>query len=721
MLSNSITDRNEEGFYLVLVAFIALVLLGFCALVLGVGYLSTGKHFLQNSANFAALAALESYVTEPDLDYNDRINAARDRANLILERNRLIGTSGPLGDVDHPGAGGAGGEIFFGAWHVENPDGGGQEGGPCEGAYPCFVAAEGDIDAQTINAVRINAGNQEGNPLIAPFVNVFGVENLFISAQATAAIARRCGAFLIDVTRSNSASTHIAPFGSTPYHPENNPKPIGGPDVRSNPLTVGFFATPLSQLKNSGSMVDCENGPIVGISQLAWCNMGMEVLIDGEVHWTTERTDYFGPTQRFQSDFDVNDWPSDATGQIMVDRFFQSYEEYFGPQPISTFFLSFHAALRLLQAQGSFGDLIRITGFAGDPGGRSSFPIYEPNEGLEDHFSDDIELGIELTNMNRRGLKTLDGSTETVPPSFIDFAWVPLQHVASSADGQTNIGGVLREAANLVGEHCPANSNKFIIMASDFKNNCSQDSENSPIVCTDAFSSVDGNGNYVPGAYDHFVQARKDITGEQGMIYDESVIEILQERRIAFTAMLDGAYIQPHFINRVRPDPECENEAHPPHECYLTLEEASAYGYGGYGSSTPEEEFFSSASYMPDSNGDPVVATDYNIVFPNAGKTPGWVFGQALPLAARIAQDTGGLICPLMDVGEPTMYENAAGASPGEPEDGPYYLKSQYRTPNPPDNIQFIYPEYLTKAEQAAICAQKTVGLQPYILVTEKP
>jgi len=715
---NSLRESSQEsGFYLVLVAIMAMVLLGFCALVIGLGYLSTGKHFLQNATNFAALAALEEYVTNEHLPtHQDRINKARDRANQILAENKLMGTLSDLGEVNHPGQQGAGGEILFGAWHQENPG----TSDPCNNNYPCFETITNPQPSSPVNAVRINVKNQSNNPLIAPFAHLFGDGQFFISAVSTAAIARRCGAFLIDVTRTTIGTTHRAHSTFGPNPKIADPNQTLDPEVNephrlvTSPEEVGFFAARTERLnKFEGTeLVHCTTDDNVVINgqpvllyanpdKTVWCNMGVYNYDESgeDPVWTSVRDDYYGPNQHFQSDFRSHPWPDDeGAGTIMVDSYFHSYDTYFGPQPMSTFFLSFNAALRLIRAQGSFGDLIRITGFAGES--RASFPI--PGDGEPVFFSPDLDMGIQLTNINNRGTHGADGAVihPRVRPNFIDYGWVPL-HLLEGIDANTYIAGSLLEAANIVGDQCPANTNKFIIMASDFKNTCSED--------VSGFSCTDNN----PEGYEHFVRARNAIV--HGSTEVQSILETLQERRIAVTAITDGDHIRPHFINRLRP--ECETPLNPDHDCFITLEEAGAYSFGGYGS---QESFFDNShnlSDIPPAFCDVPGGTSDSCAFAFAGVAPGVVFGEALPLAARIAQDTGGFICPLMEVGEANLYVNAAGQNPGSGE-GPYYLKPEYREVG---QVQLISPEYISKAEQAARCGQRTVGTHPYVLVTEKP
>jgi hypothetical protein len=388
------------------------------------------------------------------------------------------------------------------------------------------------------------------------------------------------------------------------------------------------------------------------------------------------------------------------------------HEDYQGPQPLTTFFLSFNAALRLIQAQGSFGDLFQIKGFTGIPAGRSVYP--DPEDGPP--LTTNLDMGIQLTNMNNRGLYDINDNLlhPKFEPNFVTMGWVPLN--TSGLDNFKDITRVLETTISDLSTQCPETSRKFIIIASDFRVNCAPwDPSNIGDDCTNApYHSLSEELGLAWG-YQRFSQARQRLIGE--------VLPLLQERGISLTVIFDGQHVRPHFVNLLKPD--CPTPENPTPECFVKLDEARSYGHYG-----ENNQLFESVSF--DANGQVIqegrydmftsqgglqYEMDHQFAFSFAGLLDEVQFGEALPLAARLAIDSGGYICPLLPPADRTQYKNSAGEMPpadGSAGEGPYYLVERVA-----GQAQFSAVEYLTKAEQAAICGQKTVGMHPYMLVEE--
>ncbi|RIL10426.1 MAG: hypothetical protein DCC75_04365 [Proteobacteria bacterium] len=245
-----IRARQSRGLYLVWFAIFLPVAIALFALVIDIGFLLTNSSRLRVVANLTSLAALEEFIEferlYPGRDLSERPQAVRDRANEILQLNQLAATSSRLGGLELATDGeGEGGTIHLGAWYQELPAYGVPPCGADQGSYPCFN--EGDPD--TTNAMRIEIRNASTNPITTFFARVFGSDFMTVRAQATATMAPRCSAYLLDVSPSVAESTHR--LTALPPLDSSNPGISVGfdyPDFINNagapPCRDDFFASP---------------------------------------------------------------------------------------------------------------------------------------------------------------------------------------------------------------------------------------------------------------------------------------------------------------------------------------------------------------------------------------------------------------------------------------------------------------------------------------------
>lgn len=208
------SSLNQKGLYLILVVALLAVLLGFCALVIGIGQLTIAKGRLQNIANIVALATVENitrsmHQENPPPPFTSRAAYAVARANEILQSNSLPGV-GQLGTLSDTGSGGTSGKLTFGLWLLEADTT--TPGRVCpDGAYPCFIEYNEARDSGLVTAVRINLHTEESNPLSIAFGRFVGYEWAHPSVSVTSALIQRCTAFLIDLSNSIIKETHKRP------------------------------------------------------------------------------------------------------------------------------------------------------------------------------------------------------------------------------------------------------------------------------------------------------------------------------------------------------------------------------------------------------------------------------------------------------------------------------------------------------------------------------
>jgi hypothetical protein len=780
--------RNEKGIYIVLLALLLFVLLGLVALALGLGMLGTSKTRLQNAANLAALAALERFSAQPLNDpYVLRANNALQRANEILVANTMPGVAANLGNLVHHGeteGTTTGGVITFGNWHSRPPVGGAPD--PCAtyGGTPCFVPNDdittSPLPTTRVTAVRIEAHNPSGSPMIWELGRFLGKTRLSYWSTATATLAPRCTAYLMDVGDSISWETHpkyspnqipaltenappkprnhpclsaggplgsqcspgCTPSGCNPTNPDEyqcfagcNPiffinafpsAPVGLPPIPPiQPINFGVGAFRANYAPTHSACGDLNTfQSFLTKEQLYWCNYPRADDPRGPQYRSVAPDTL--PFRHYQTDYEAEASPiwGVGDGQVLVDKLSvpgpagSSEPFYDGPQPYTRNFLAFNAGLRQVQSTSVGGDVSMIMVFTGVI--RDTVPATG--------FSSDLGYLIQLTNLDNRGKRDYLGNqvTPEIHPNFVDRGWAP--YPGEGFDSRSGIGPALFEAAERLHSECPAASKKAILLASDGLANVRYDPIPVPV----------GVNTYLD-----YTAAKEQILttpmSGPGGIVKPPILQLLKEYEISLSMIMDGSHVNPNFRNVAS---ENTSAGCPPAsawsattgfgtdnpKCYYSFQEAFANGYGGQRSTFP---LFDWKNY----NGT-VVATDPDEAFKNAGSEPGWAFGDPMGLWSDVSLETGGFFCPLLPTkpgvitGNPTVddyidfFNDRAGARCDQPctnpavACSPCVLKSRFRNPGGGDlNVQKYSPEYLSKGEQAARCARFTVGLNPFTLV----
>ena len=731
---------KDRGIYLTLVAVFGLVLLGFIALVIQLGLVAAAQSRLQLVANLAALSAVEQYVRftpspeDPNPLEDSRRSATTIRANSILQANSVWGLDASKFEVQ-PGTT-TGSRIVFGTWHRFDPDG---AGGVSCAKYPCFIPVVND-EATSGNAIRLVVQSESNNPFTQFVGSIFGPETLTIKAEATATLVKRCMAFLVDLSLTSTNETHALPARAsfpTWRSPSAPPDPLResvgfygsldsddavsvyDPSQKGTPEFPGE-AFPLPFPMNLGlyAYVDppsvCNYAtltPAVGqinYSALYWCSLMLHrdfitypELPGGGRSYRT-RADY----RRVETPFTQN--------AIYFD--FNT-----SPEPFSTYLLAFNAALRSVYAESSNADEAMFAGFSKAINYAGVNRRY-PQSGL----TKNIPLLVHLTNFNNIGALDSNGDIVDVnPPTFIDLGIFP---VFGSTDAATasNLAGAIKEAADILGASCGPSDKKVIVLATDGIGNCTQYGNN-PTNCGSSWLKYLSSEMLLVG------------TGEGG------VLRKLTDKQVALTVIHSGVGVRPNFRKMPTVCPNGVNNCLLDFDGALRAGRTSGFRYEALGQGPYCENpfdpattsFINCAAKPPPSTSqsDPVECVSPGAwtggcelrAFLALGQE-GVYLGRVAAVMAELAKESGGIYCPVL----PTLGEKSfsnpnyidddgdEGSNPTTFCEGctPRRLKAS-AIPDT-DTVEYSL-ELLTKGEQAAECARRAVGGNPFTLVEESP
>lgn len=708
----SSSNTGERGVVLVLVIAFVSVLMLFCAMLVGLGMMTAGRSRLQNAANLAALGSLENFYV------NGRVTGtAATRATEIVQANRIPGVVNVLGTLsDDSSSPGASGSITFGEWYKRDPDGIGPSD-PCSGSYPCFVKAADPTDPATnarINSVEVALNTQSVNPLVAPFMSLIGPGKYDFTASATATVVERCTGFLIDVSRSVTSESHqpCTKFeltdiggGDYRYRCHSGTYPVGSAAY----IRQGAYAYRLDRIKRSdGTWRNCdenaaclstkscvdmdveENGYWAANRELAsWCSMEEVRMVGDRSKKQHYRSDYY------EDEIVVDTGGGPETIRVLIDKYVDRgvgapprYDQ--GPQPFTRFFLAFNAAIRDLYERRSSSDKVFLMVFSGNLRG-----VY-PNTGL----TGDLGAAVNFTNLDFGGTYGIDalGSGDDVTAqadNFIKRGWVPItDELGESLLDQTNVLLALNSAINTLVNNCPASTKKTLILASDGLTTCEPN-----------------GGGYDCGTFDSLAK----WAAYEGDLLDRtaatSIRNLLLQNDIALTTMLDGAHINPNIRNLKsnKHGARCDSIASDEPECLLSAIEVSARP-DIIEKSTNNDGFFNNAyqAAVPLSRATEELSAWFDA---NRGR-PGSYFGRPNGIFGKLALETGGVVCPLLQYPGGAYVANPDGAS--EPD----ILDPATRAP---DSTNLYSLLKLTKAQQAVDCARQAVGRNPFVLVSPEP
>lgn len=633
--------RHERGISMVLGAFFLFILASLAAIGLGLGYVATNKSRIQNISNLVSLGVLEIISKQAS-----NVNAVA-RANQIIQLNDIAGVDN-WDPIDDDGDGGLGGKIVYGNWFFEDPDGLSGAEDPCTSSYPCFIPASAYLPST--NAVRVKMQNRQGeNPIVAPFVKLFGYQGGYVSTSATAVIAGQCSVLLHDVSESTTYQTH---------KPGNVILPSGG---NRSSFIYSADTDPVCSGPNGGEFRCLDD------------NRSSSTFVD--------------PTIHYEDDYQIKD--SVLGFKVRVDSFVEdgtADSDYSGPEPMRSFFLGTNAALRSL-FQGSAGSYWSGVGF--ENGLLSTLPNgrWVPSTG----FATNPGSLIQVTNLDNRGTFDKDGNVVSpeVGGNFLSLGWYPRVRLNGASAEQTNLIeafeaaiGAFQSTASLT--TCPSYYKKTIILATDGVGNCWKLGGSPPYQCQ---NNIAGYRNYVN-------QVLTTISAE------------LQRKDISVIVLYGGDYVGPHFINRLAPAGfETSTGSQ-----FLSLNEGLALGFGAIDETDPSLKLFDESPQVNSTGYAAWCGTNCSGALGGCGSNAcnnayamthigevGTVFRQPGSVLAQLAIDTDGLFCPLLPLHpDPFAYLDHDG-DPSTPD----VLKDSYRSENARQEFAI---EKLTPSEQAARC-----------------
>lgn len=700
------TTERDRGLYMILVSFFMVSLTGLCALIFGLAALAFVSSRLSITSDMVAMAILSRYFTTQGT-YFTKAAAAATRGEEILRENGYVPFLGaPLAGLSAPGAStpGAAGSFSFAQWYPDLPTTLGQQLQACgtnANNYPCLKPLGNPNAASNPNAVQVNLRTQSSNPLIAPFAKIFGNDRFQVRTQSVAASIQRCAAFLLDSSFSTISESHqysgIPSPGNILYSPPDHPTPAVPLAVPNPPAMYAYYLTP--------ALPSITPPAVSGPSDCSYVNnvIGPGVNSIFPLYYCAQPRIRNGagvnpvPTPNL-SHYIVDDYRVRNTdlGPVLIDTLFDSYNTYFGPLPLSRFFLAFNLSLRAIEQIKSPSDKAMVYAFTGDR--ISSEPIPTPNQGQQ--LTNNLSLLIQLTNMANIGWHDLNGNqiTNEVTPNFATRAWFP---IASSGvvNSRTNIAQALHDAIGALSS-CPKNAKKVIIVATDGVQTCKFNTLNPD-------PNTDCNGDL----YDNYKQGKQAILA--------SIVPTLSAYDIAVTTILDSD--QSPAIANVTATPGV----------YVDPSKAKDLGFYGLPPPAPTPGWDKGIiNIAPDfvpadatawadpfcTPGPGIQCASYqtpaadpndlnHLAFLNSGKL-GYAFRDPAGLWAQVAIDTGGVVCTVMNPCDPTWYDN----SKSPPELYPTVRQGvgSYLNCNPYNQ---------TKAETAMNCALSAIGINAVQLV----
>lgn len=758
--------------------------------VLSLSMASSDREKLRHLSNLAAIGALEAYVGAPDTDsYESRANAARDRAAQILQNNsKLLGQSATLGsglgfsspgqgNAPGNGAAGSGGVLRFGTVYYQSPPVG--EDPACAGTparYPCidyFPPPPAALPAdRSVTAISLALRTPPSNPYSFFFASMLGFGSATLSVETTSNVIPRCMAYLIDISASGLGETH-----STSLTPAFNADgTIAEPDGPGNTWpSPGLFAYRLSRVQNL-ICADPSAGPSVPNSpqslylanrfeEAYWCNMPAQRGNQNPPLRRHYRSDYV-PTVPIIIANKPNGGPrylpitinagSASESEVsqetfLIDRYFGGYNNYWGPQPYSMWFLAMHAGLRSIEATKSPADRATFIAFAGDvvgmlpppivPGYTFPVPSGDPIPDVNTPTlwtTPDYGLLVQMTNVLGRGMYSTSGAPiadyTLTEPNAISRGWFPSFNdpfSTFSADGAAvsmwpfwNTTNPLR--AILYAIHalraCPDSAHKAIVIASDGIPSCTITGTVNSLTLTQIGTSR-CTSNTDPYS-EQYEAAETLLLGE--------VREQLMNSNIALTMLLTGEQADPHIRVRVRDASETPPRLLAPHEA-VSAGLCSGIPIPGHARcSSGGESFFNIApncgpsdpdcsdadlDACPGSGGCTTEQKRNRRAFNRLGQ-PGVSLPRVNALWGQIAMDTNGLICPVMPLGPTACYVDPP---PDTALPGVKVLSFSDACSGPAGaSMAFSYYQ-LTPAEQASACVLGAQGPSPFGLFEPDP
>ncbi|RMG45045.1 MAG: hypothetical protein D6719_00830, partial [Candidatus Dadabacteria bacterium] len=760
------------GYILLTSAIIIIAILSLVALLTGAGFLLSNQARFQKIVNFASLAAMEEFSKDPSLPYRQRAQNALNRANELLAANRLPGISGNLGDLNFENANQQGdGTLKLGMWYRSDPDKDGPQD-PCNGVYPCFkenTSVNDAPDDTLANAIRIEVSTDPfSSPLVFPFCKLFGRCAEKVKAQATAAFAQRCTAFVIDASLSTYSMTHNVKEPFELISPPAAQPPDGDGLFWDRDNLPQWYFDWLNAVTNSEwwKTPDCHGhsvGPFTGEfkpediyycavkpraagedplspRQKVWlslpfyaahrvstntCHLPSFYTTGGKGNW--EQVYYCNtlpgprpagnvdPKVHYRSDYGVrNVGSNNIYQQVLLDQFVSSDRKYWGPQPYSSYFLAINAALRSWMSEYSAGDRAMLTAFAGKILG--SFP--ERSSILIPKMTDNLAEMVQLTNLDNRGTFDRNGNslTQEIRPNFLDYRLFSLYpENYSDLEGHTNIILAFNDAIKALNDSCPASAKKVIVIASDWIPTCALKrwGSNPPDPATTNYNDFKCGPQWY--SFSRHIEAMEQLASlHQARWYqpEKSVLNRLIEQGISVVAIAAGEHIGLNFRNAKDENGNFINN-------FYDLYSKGFYGFNRrrYTAIDPAMYDFHPLGTLSGCDSDSMYSNCNKEAFRNAGAplpddSGIYQYRWSQGVAADMAIYTNGVYCPLMPPCADSEYVPVDPNNPG----GKQILKDEHREQNTYESCA-LYKQSM--AEQAAECVIKALKSNPYLLVAE--
>ena len=188
--------RSRRGTIIVLSAVLMVAMLGLMAFAVDLGYILTARTELQRAADAAALSAAWELVDEGSLGNDPSLTVAmagaRTMANDYASRNS-VRSDAP--SVDFNLVNSPDGDVVFG--YLANP------------ADPSAAMDYSDSSQFNAVTVRVRRTAAQNGSVSLFFARIFGITNVAIEAEATAAVSRQVNGFQVPYDGSNLG---ILPF-----------------------------------------------------------------------------------------------------------------------------------------------------------------------------------------------------------------------------------------------------------------------------------------------------------------------------------------------------------------------------------------------------------------------------------------------------------------------------------------------------------------------------
>lgn len=279
-----------------------------------------------------------------------------------------------------------------------------------------------------------------------------------------------------------------------------------------------------------------------------------------------------------------------------------------------------------------------------------------------------------------------------VYPNFLNEKLIPKFSFDREVSG-TNLIGAIFDAATRIGDRnsCDESAKKSIIIATDGVGTCKP--KTMPITGATQYDCAKaGLANSTA-----LIQAYMD---QEGVLLN-SIKQTLIDQKISLTVMLDGAAIGLHYLDIQDPNVSPNNDSD-----YLTFEEARSLGYGV----DPSKPFFNTNPICPTG----VFPCNDEIAISRQGE-PGYQFRRPSAALGKIAFETGGMFCPLLEPCTPMECSGCGGSScyTSPPPGGVPTLRDCARSPGAEQRCSYFG---VSKSQQAALCARQAVGGNPFAL-----